>query len=180
MWKLTCSVLLSRRPNQPDRSHRAVSRTKKRGVRPPFRERFQFSSKNIGIAAAPVGDPTANCGQEVAVAPKMYGPLPVAPESIERHLQANSAGVYALGKIVQGTFIAQLVGRSDDDLRSGIKSHLRGRHKHFKFSYALSARDAFEKECELYHSLVILDQPHPTPAENTDWKCKACFGGRRG
>ncbi len=107
--------------------------------------------------------------------PRLYGPLPLTEERIDRHLQANSPGVYALGHADAGTFVIRRVGRADEDLRSALKPHVGGSYKHFRFAYALSPRDAFEKECHLYHTLAGLDNPiHPTAPKDTDLKCPGC------
>jgi len=111
-------------------------------------------------------------------APRLYGPLPLDPERIDDHLQANSPGVYALGFSVDGMFLIKQVGRSDEDLRSALKAHVGGPHSQFKFAYALSSRDAFEKQCQLFHALVILNDPiHPTAPAGTDLKCPGCAIG---
>lgn len=64
------------------------------------------------------------------------------------------------------------VGKCDHDMRSTLRCHVRGRFGLFKFRYALSPLDAFGKECELFHSVVTLDDPvHPTPPDGTQAKC---------
>lgn len=109
-------------------------------------------------------------------APRLFGPLPLAADRVEKHLQANSPGVYALGEIVNGTFVIRVIGRADEDLRIALKAFVSGSYKHFKFSYALSPRDAFAKECQLFHSLEVLHarQPHPTPPKGMDLRCWTC------
>ena len=109
--------------------------------------------------------------------PRLYGPLPLTAESIDKQIQAKSPGVYELGTVHKGIFVGKEVGRSDEDLRSALKAHFGGPYKQFRFRYAMSARDAFEKECHLYHSLPILDQPHPQPPGGTDYKCPGCHYG---
>ncbi len=52
-----------------------------------------------------------------------------------------------------------------------------GRYTHFQFSYALSARAAFEKECRNYHdfggSYGLDNERHPAAPEGTSWGCPA-------
>lgn len=96
-------------------------------------------------------------------------------DRIRRHLQARSAGVYALGRTVDGVFITEGIGRSDEDLRAALEKHISGPHKNFKFAYAVSYRDAFEKECDLYHSLEDrTGVTHPAPPLNSELKCAWC------
>lgn len=107
--------------------------------------------------------------------PRLFGPLPLTVQRIETQLQASSAGVYALGVPVRGTFYIKRIGRADEDLRAALKLHLGGPHRYFKFTYALSARDAYEKECRLFHGLITLENPiHPLPPEDTDLVCFGC------
>lgn len=107
-------------------------------------------------------------------APQLFGPFPLLPERIDKHLQANSPGVYALGELVNGSFVSRVVGRADDDLRTALKTHLTGPQKHFMFSYAMSPQDAFIKECRLFHSLAILHHAHPTPPQGSGLRCPVC------
>jgi hypothetical protein len=50
-----------------------------------------------------------------------------------------------------------------------------GRYTHFRFSYAVSAKAAFEKECCNYHdfggSYGLDNERHPTPPGDESWKC---------
>lgn len=109
------------------------------------------------------------------MSPRLYGPLPLTPDRIQKNVQSGSAGIFALGLTVDGTFLTKQIGRSDEDLRLALLPHVGGPYPHFKFAYAISARDAFEKECELFHSLVTLDVPiHPAPPEGTDLSCRGC------
>lgn len=89
--------------------------------------------------------------------PRLFGPLPLTASRINDHLRRSAPGVYALGKKRDGIFWIEKIGRSDTDLTSALRNHLSGPHKHFVFGYAFSARDAFEKECELYHSIAVVD-----------------------
>jgi hypothetical protein len=107
--------------------------------------------------------------------PRLFGPFKLTVDRLDKHLQASSPGIFALGEERHGVFTIKQIGRSDDDLRLALKSHIRGPHKYFKFSYAMSPEDAFAKECELYHSLIALDQPtHPAPPNSKDLKCARC------
>ena len=107
--------------------------------------------------------------------PKLYGPLHLTEDSISAHVQAESPGVYALGHVRAALFIVSYVGRDDADLRMRLKTHLTGPYQYFKFAYALSPRDAFLKQCELYHDYVGLDnERHPPSPRGMELACRRC------
>lgn len=107
----------------------------------------------------------------------MNGPYKLDNETIDKAVSRTSPGNYALGrKDDQGTFLVGYVGRSDSDVNARLKAWV-GNTKRplFMFSYATSAKAAFEKECENYHDF----QPpgndiHPQRPANTNWKCPKC------
>lgn len=107
-------------------------------------------------------------------AARLFGPFRLSSERIDKHLQADSPGVYALGEMTDRGFVIRVVRRADDDLRTALKTHLTGPQKHFMFSYAVSPQDAFIKECRLFHSLAVLRAVHPTPPEGTGLHCPGC------
>ena len=106
--------------------------------------------------------------------PRLYGPLPLTAERVDRHLQASSPGVYALGEERDGLFVIGRVGRSDCDLRSALIAQVGSRFTHFKFRYALSAEDAFRTECDLYHAVSLNDPIHPIAPDGTCLQCTRC------
>ncbi|MBZ5578142.1 MAG: hypothetical protein LAP40_16390 [Acidobacteriia bacterium] len=107
--------------------------------------------------------------------PRLYGPFQFTEPGIDAHVQSNSPGVYTLGSIRNDRFLIGYVGRADVDLRTGLKTHLAGAYQQFKFAYALSAKDAFERQCELYHEYVGLDnQCHPCPPSGMNLLCPWC------
>ncbi|HEY1239868.1 MAG TPA: hypothetical protein VGF16_04885 [Bryobacteraceae bacterium] len=111
--------------------------------------------------------------------PRLYGPFQLTQQAIDAHLQADSPGVYALGSIRNNLFIVSYIGRADADLKAGLKGHVPGPYPQFKFTYAVSARDAFLKECEIYHEYIGLDnRRHPCPPRETDLRCPRCKRNR--
>jgi len=109
--------------------------------------------------------------------PRLYGPFQLTVPGIETHLQDDSPGVYALGNTRNDLFLVSYVGRADD-LKEGLKSHMTGPYRQFKFAYALSDEDAFLKQCELYHDFVGLDNSqHPCPPPGMQLRCPACKKG---
>lgn len=101
--------------------------------------------------------------------PKLYGPFQLTEERINDNVVPDSAGIYALGYTRADTFVVAYLGRSDADLRIDLKAHVRGPHQEFKFAYALSAADAFGKQCALFHDLTGLENDaHPRPPRGLD------------
>jgi len=89
-----------------------------------------------------------------------------------------SPGVYVLGSPhPSGGVTVGYVGRADTDLANRLKNHeLRGRYSHFVFAYAVSADDAYKKECEMYHEWIghLGGQIHPAKPERSSIRCPEC------
>jgi len=88
-------------------------------------------------------------------------------------------GVYVLDKSSTAPFHVDYVGRSDDDLNARLKTHVGSVYKYFKFDYATSPKNAFEKECELYHDFggpqgKLDNKVHPDRPAGSGWKCPKC------
>ena len=106
--------------------------------------------------------------------PRLKGPFLLTEQSLDAHVQSRSPGVYVLGYVRKSLFVVSYVDRDDTDLKTGIKAHT-GVYQQFKFAYAISARDAFRKQCELYHDYVGLDNKcHPSPPDGIDLPCARC------
>ncbi|MEA5215293.1 hypothetical protein [Enterobacter cloacae] len=108
----------------------------------------------------------------------MKGSYPFTREEIDKQITSTSAGNYALGYLNKGVFMVCYVGRSDSDVNARLKSHI-GNHPNcdrFKYSYATSAKAAYEKECQNYHDFTPGENKiHPDqPSGNTrKWACPA-------
>ncbi len=110
---------------------------------------------------------------------EMSKSYPFSSEIIDRVITMTAAGNFALGEIEDsGEFVVGYVGWADRDLKSGLKAMLGNRYKAFRYSYALTPKDAFEKECRIYHDLggnIILDNTeHPARPEGVKWPCPVC------
>lgn len=110
---------------------------------------------------------------------EMNGPYDFHEKSIENEITRISAGNYALGRInKEEKFIVEYVGRSDNDVKERLKQHIGERYTKFKYSYASSSKEAFDKECKNYHdfggSSTLNNKIHPDRPENTNWKCQFC------
>ena len=110
---------------------------------------------------------------------EMKGPYVFNPARIDEVVTKRSAGNYALGYTRDdGMFIVEYVGRSDANVNQELKTRLSDGYQKFKYSYATSAKSAFEKECRNYHnfgeSAKLSNRYHPGRPEGTDWKCPVC------
>jgi hypothetical protein len=109
----------------------------------------------------------------------MNGSYEFSSEEIDARISKTSAGNYALGYIDENNFIVRYVGRSDSDVNHRLKSHI-GKHPmctHFKYFYASSPKDAYEKECQNWHDFNPHENKiHPDQPSNNSkkWKCPVC------
>lgn len=99
-------------------------------------------------------------------------------EKIDSLVTQTKPGVYALDKTTGAGFQVSYVGRADIDLNRRLKDWV-GKYKYFKFEYATSPKDAFEKECELWHDFggpqgKLDNDKHPERPDETNWKCPKC------
>jgi hypothetical protein len=105
----------------------------------------------------------------------LFGSYPLTAESINRHVRGISPGAYALGYVNQkGIFNVVRVGRSDDDLNTRLHKYV-GDYKSFKYGFFNTAKEAFEKECRLYHDFEPPDNKiHPDRPDGTNYCCPVC------
>ena len=89
----------------------------------------------------------------------MLGAYTLSDEEIDRVVTKISAGNYALGYSEESKFYVKYVGRSDDDLNGRLKDWV-GKYKQFKFSYASSAQDAYEKELKNFNDFGGTEKLH--------------------
>lgn len=106
------------------------------------------------------------------------GPYALNNEEVRRQVETSKNGNYAFGKVEQdGLFYVYYVGRSDTDLREEIISRSASfpQLTHFMFSYALSAKEAYEKECKNYHDFhALLNKIHPDRPDGASYHCPVC------
>lgn len=109
----------------------------------------------------------------------MNGPYDLATAEVDMVVTKTSPGNYALGYVNdKKTFIVQYIGRSDSDVNGRLKAWVGKKYKKFKYSYASSAKAAFEKECDNYHDFGESDEldnsSHPDRPDGSGWKCPRC------
>jgi hypothetical protein len=83
----------------------------------------------------------------------------------------RKAGVYVLDGSASGPFNVDYVGRSDDDVAGRLLFWV-GSYRYFRAVYCSSAKEAFELECTVYHSLnPINNKAHPARPAGTNYPC---------
>lgn len=112
----------------------------------------------------------------------MQGAYNFTSSEVDQVVTKTSAGNYALGyeekREAGTTFIVKYLGRSDTDVNKELKAKLSLKHPKFKYSYASSPKDAFEKECRNYHDFggrdSLENKVHPDRPAGAGWKCPIC------
>lgn len=120
----------------------------------------------------------------------MNGPYDFNKDSIDINVTKVSGGNYALGFVDNNldNFHVTYVGRSDSDVREKLKKQLiemknrtsrfEARKISFKYSYASSPKEAYEKECFNYHnfekSKKLSNNIHPEKPSGENCKCPIC------
>ena len=100
-------------------------------------------------------------------------------DTINSEVKDNKIGNYALGEFKSDkNFYVSYIGRSDKCLKSRLKDHLGEPYKHFKFSYADSKKEAFEKECHNWHDFgenkKLKNEMHPDRPDGLSCNCPKC------
>lgn len=120
----------------------------------------------------------------------MIGPYDFNINSIDANVSEISGGNFALGFVDKNSdnFHVSYIGRSDSNIRDKLKKQLSEtknkaskfdtKNISFKYSYASSPKEAFEKACYNYHNFAnskkISNNVHPVKPDNEDWKCPIC------
>lgn len=106
----------------------------------------------------------------------LHGPYALTTEIIDDIVRGVGAGAYILTREqVEPSFTVNYVGRSDDDLNTRLKDWVGTKYTHFKYGFLPSSKDAFLKECQLFHDfggLAKLDnKAHPARPKGTNFDC---------
>ena len=108
----------------------------------------------------------------------LRGPYPLTKEDIGENVTRQLPGAYALGRLANGKFYIDYVGRSDSDVRKRLHDHI-GENSEFKYKYYASSEEAFDKECYLYHEFQPpRNKIHPAQPADSDWQCMSCGLGK--
>lgn len=113
------------------------------------------------------------------VALNMPGRYLLDASTVDEIVMKKSAGNFALGYMQYASFIVRYIGRSDSDVKEEIKKHIGKGYCYFKFSYAASPKEAFEKECLNYHDFNdhegrLDNEKHPTRPVYSNRTCSVC------
>ena len=105
----------------------------------------------------------------------LLGPYQLTFDGIDCAVDRKSPGVFALGhSSADGKFVINAVGRSDDDIKARLRDYI-GSEIMFKYRYFPSPRQAFLKECELFHSFSPPgNRIHPDRPRGASWECPHC------
>ena len=104
----------------------------------------------------------------------LEGPFPLSDAVVDLIVSPSSPGVFVLDDGPSGAFKAVYIGRSDSDVNNQLHVHV-GIYKRFKFTYCSSPREAFEKECELFHDFEpTTNVVHPQRPSGSRFKCPRC------
>ena len=96
-----------------------------------------------------------------------YGPFDFDVKTIEANVEGGRKGNFALGYVKQptGGFVVKYVGRSDTDVKEDLLYNLpkSSKRQKFKFDYAETDKQAFDKECKNYHDFrkQLENEIHP-------------------
>ena len=111
----------------------------------------------------------------------LKGPYSLDKATIDRNFTRTSPGNYALISVSDEAIITVFyIGRADQDLNARLNEWVgkEAKHTHFKADYASSVKDAFEKECQIYHefgdSQKLDNVFHPDRPSGKDWECPVC------
>jgi hypothetical protein len=94
--------------------------------------------------------------------------------SVAETVTQTAPGIFILGQTIEGTFHVKYVGWDAEDIGAAIKFQV-GLFNRYKYEYALSAEEAFEKVCILYHMfLPARNKAHPEWHCHSDVECPMC------
>ena len=107
-------------------------------------------------------------------------PMPLDEETIAEQVDKgagwSSSSVFVLGGIRKGEddkprFAIRFVRHVDGDLGTELRKYI-GKYKGFRFKFFRSTRNAFDRECEIYHHFKPRENTtHPTKPKNTKFIC---------
>ena len=105
----------------------------------------------------------------------LKGPFSLVCDTLEDELVDGCPGVFALGYTdFLGRFCVTFVGSAGHELKSVLRNHI-GTASQFKFRHFADEKQAFEKECELFHRFMPAKNfLHPQRPPGANWSCPNC------
>ena len=96
-------------------------------------------------------------------------PLPLDEDTIKAQVD-NGAG-WSSSRDGKARFAIRYVRHVDGDLGEELRKHI-GKYKGFRFKFFRSTRNAYDRECEIYHAFKPSDNAdHPEKPKNTKFTC---------
>ena len=107
--------------------------------------------------------------------PELNGPFKLTNSNVSIHLRKGVLGAFVLGPLrADGHLTVRLTGRSDVDMAGDLRRHI-DKYDAFGFARAMSAAEALEMECLLYHHFEPVDNAaHPDRPAESDGTCPVC------
>ncbi len=102
---------------------------------------------------------------------------PLTRERVKQVVSAEQPGFYRLGYVINGRFLTNYIGRSDNCLRKRLLSHVYDRwQSHFVARPTETAAKAYRLECLFYHlqQPYIRNEIHPAQPDEVSTKCPYC------
>jgi hypothetical protein len=94
--------------------------------------------------------------------------------SVAETVTQAAPGVFILGQTIEGTFHVKFIGWDAEDIAAAIKFQV-GLFNRYKYEYTVTAEEAFEKACILYHMfLPARNKAHPEWQGHSDVECPMC------
>ena len=99
--------------------------------------------------------------------PHLHGPYQLS--AYDDSIHSGEVGVYVF---VDARKTPRYVGRSDTDLGKRLSQWV-GVYERFYVEYHTSSRNAYLRECELYHQYrnTLDNEIHPATPSGTSWRC---------
>ena len=97
-------------------------------------------------------------------------------EEVDNSVDWSSASVFVLGGVRKGAdgklrFQIKKVNHVDGDLGKELRKYI-GKYSGFRFKFFRSTRNAYDKECQIYHEFKPSKNiKHPTRPRNTKFLC---------
>jgi hypothetical protein len=99
---------------------------------------------------------------------------PLTTSSVGETVTQTVPGVFILGQSVEGSFHVKYVGWDAQDVASALKFQV-GLFNRYKYEYAATPEEAFEKACILYHMfLPAKNKGHPERPAHSSAECPMC------
>ncbi|MFZ4809691.1 MAG: hypothetical protein ACOYLQ_20750, partial [Hyphomicrobiaceae bacterium] len=110
----------------------------------------------------------------------LLGPYALVYDEVNKVIVRKAPGTFVLGhKDLEGRFLVSMVSRSDTDVKTRLCDYI-GTATQFKYALYPTSKEAFEKECQLFHDFEPPNNiVHPSRPQGTTWECPRCQAATR-